>query len=62
VNPLTPSVDLLALDAKELEQWIAVFGKFDKQKEGAITLDRIFETIEETPTGEKLFCRCLMLV
>jgi Ca2+-binding EF-hand superfamily protein len=55
-------VDLLALDAKELEQWIAVFGKFDKQKEGAITLDRIFETIEETPTGEKLFCRCLMLV
>jgi hypothetical protein len=51
VNPLTPSVDLMALNGAELETWIAVFRRFDKEKSGALSLDRIFETIQETPTG-----------
>lgn len=61
LNPLTPSVDLMALNGDELEAWIAVFRKFDKEKSGALSLDRIFETIEETPTCKTSFL-CVVCV
>ena len=53
-NPLRQIVDLLSLTPAELEAWMQVFEKIDKDKEGAVTFDQIFEFFEETPT---LFAR-----
>ncbi len=53
-NPLRQIVDLLSLTPIELEAWMQVFEKIDRDKEGAVTFDQIFEFFEETPT---LFAR-----
>ena len=50
-NPLGPSVDLMALNENELEEWLVVFRRFDKDKVGGLTIQQIFETVEETPTA-----------
>ncbi len=49
-NPLKYAVELMALDMKDLDEWMTAFEKMDKEKEGYVSIDQIFEYIEETPT------------
>ncbi len=50
-NPIQSSVDLMALDGPELDKWLRIFRKFDKKGVGGITVDSVFEEIEETSTS-----------
>ena len=60
-DPLKWSIDLMALDANDLDLWVQCFQKLDssrqsdgsaiQQDEGVVTIDNIFSYIGETPTG-----------
>lgn len=50
LNPLKVAVDLLALDEADMDKWIKVYEKLDKDRKGRILLEKIFEYLEVTPT------------
>lgn len=50
-DPLKQAVDMMVLTPSELEKWMDIFGRIDRNQEGAISFDAIFEFLEETPTA-----------
>lgn len=49
-NPLQSAIELMALTQEELQKFMAVFAKIDKNKSGKLSLNEVFEFFEETPT------------
>lgn len=59
-DPLKWAIDLMALDASDLDMWVQCYQKLDTSKhadsavpleEGLVTMDNIFSFLEETPLG-----------
>lgn len=49
-NPLQISIDLMALTPLDLEKWMSVYQKIDKDNEERITIEQLFNFFEEIPT------------
>ena len=53
-NPLQNAIDLMALDASDLEQWMEYYSSMDprvgSEEEALLTIDDVFTYLEETPT------------
>lgn len=49
-NPLEYAVEMLALDTAELNKWMKIFEKFDKNKSGHLDPDDIILACDEAPT------------
>jgi Ca2+-binding EF-hand superfamily protein len=49
-NPLAVAVDLLSLNEEDMEKWLGIYEKVDKELRGKVTLDEMYEYFEITPT------------
>lgn len=50
-NPLQYAVELLNLNEQELEQWVIAFQRMDKDAEGKVHMDKMFEFLNVPFTG-----------
>lgn len=56
-NPLAVAIELMALDDQDMELWIECFERWDKDRQGKLTLEQIFEILDmvATPTAKEVF-------
>ena len=56
-NPLAVAIDLMALDDEDMELWIECFERWDKERNGKLTIENIFEILDmvATPTAKEVF-------
>lgn len=56
-NPLAAAIDFMAMDEEDVNLWIKCFEKIDKERNGKLSLDQIFEYLDVVPsvTAKEVF-------
>jgi hypothetical protein len=50
-DPLSAATELMALDEADMELWIACFERWDKERNGKLNFDQIFEILDVPSTN-----------